>query len=101
MNRILDKAAHLMPEKDKAYIRRKGATVTFDIQNGPVGENGVNGMQINKLITFTRRVLEQLNDQFPSRENSLTITKLEEAEHWQDARTIDRTIRGVEGHNKA
>ncbi|KKM22375.1 hypothetical protein LCGC14_1625970 [marine sediment metagenome] len=34
---------------------------------------------------------------FACRENALTITKLEEALHWMDHRTADRTSRGVEG----
>jgi len=31
----------------------------------------------------------------------LTITKIEEALHWQDARTKDRLKRNVEGQNKS
>lgn len=36
---------------------------------------------------------------YPCRENSISITKLEEAIHWQEARTRDREQRKVEGTN--
>ena len=35
--------------------------------------------------------------EFRCRENALAITKIEEALHWLQARTADRTERGVEG----
>ena len=41
--------------------------------------------------------LRSLNDQLACRENSLAITKLEEALMWLNARTRDRRERGVEG----
>lgn len=42
-----------------------------------------------------------LNNSFPCRENSIVITKLEEALMWLEKRTKDREKRGVEGYNKA
>ena len=42
-------------------------------------------------------MLKYLNKDYPCRENAITITKLEEALMWQDARTKDRDGRGVEG----
>ena len=44
----------------------------------------------------TKFIMENIND---SREKSLTLTKLEEAIHWQEARTKDRQRRNVEGRN--
>ena len=41
--------------------------------------------------------LQFLNTKFPCRENSIVITKLEEALMWLNKRTADRIIRGVEG----
>jgi hypothetical protein len=40
-----------------------------------------------------------LNGKFPCRENSIAITKLEEALMWLNKRTADRVKRGVEGKN--
>ena len=74
--------------------------VTFTIQDGPIKEVGVNGLQATDLLFFTCELFKSLNKAFPCRENSLTITKIEEALHWQEARTKDRVKRDVEGFNK-
>lgn len=41
--------------------------------------------------------MNHLNQKFPCRENSLAITKLEEALMWLNRRTQNRQARGVEG----
>jgi hypothetical protein len=73
--------------------------VKFTIQSDPIGEVGKNGLQALDMLEFVKCLFQSLNDAFPCRENSVTITKLEEAMHWQDARTKDRERRKVEGHN--
>lgn len=83
------------------YTMVTANTLTFQIQDGPIKEAGVNGMQITDVLNFTKEVYRSLNAAFPCRENSITITKIEEAIHWQDARTKDRESRGVEGKNEA
>ena len=75
--------------------------VKFTIQSDPIGEVGLNGCQALDMLKYVKCLFESLNDAFPCRENSLTITKIEEAIHWQDARTKDRMNRKVEGQNKA
>lgn len=74
--------------------------VSFKIQSDPISEVGVNGVQALDILKYTKYLFESLNEAFPCRENSLTITKIEEAIHWQDARTRDRARRGVEGRNE-
>jgi hypothetical protein len=74
--------------------------VSFTIQSDPIKEVGVNGCQALDMLTYIKFLFESLNEAFPCRENSLTITKIEEAIHWQEARTRDRQQRGVEGENK-
>ena len=69
-------------------------------QEGNVPENGVNGATIEEVIEVARERIAELNAKFPCRENSLAITKLEEATHWLEARTKDRIKRGVEGQEK-
>jgi len=73
--------------------------VKFTIQSDPISEVGVNGVQALDMLKYVKCLFESLNDAFPCRENSLTITKIEEAIHWQDARTKDRQRRNVEGKN--
>lgn len=80
----------------------KGVTpsVKFTIQSDPIKEVGINGCQALDMLKYVKCLFESLNDVFPCRENSLTITKIEEAIHWQEHRTRDRERRGVEGFNK-
>ena len=77
---------------------------TFEIkvklQSEPVKEVGVNGCQIDDVIFFAKEFIEGLNAMMPCRENSIAITKLEEALMWLRKRTEDREERGVEGYNK-
>ena len=70
------------------------------IQLEPIKEVGVNGCQIDEVIVFAKSFIQGLNDIFPCRENSLAITKLEEAEMWLQRRKEDREERGIEGYNK-
>ncbi len=81
-------------------VKGVAPVVKFTIQSDPIGEVGVNGVQVLDILKYTKCLFESLNDAFPCRENALTITKLEEAIHWQEARTKDRLRRQVEGQNK-
>jgi len=74
--------------------------VSFTIQSDPVGEVGINGVQALDILKYSKNLFESLNEAFPCRENALTITKIEEAIHWQEARTKNREKRGVEGKNE-
>ena len=71
---------------------------TISFQNGPRNEHGVNGITEEALIDI---LLDRLNafqaGEYKCRENALVITKLEEAKHWLQHRTANRTARGVEG----
>lgn len=69
-------------------------------QQGPVEESGHNGIQSEQVIAVLIHRLGILNKAYPCRENSLAITKLEEALHWLEARTSDRRRRAVEGQTK-
>jgi hypothetical protein len=75
--------------------------VKFTIQSDPIREVGINGVQALDMLKYIKCLFESLNEAFPCRENALTITKIEEAIHWQEARTRDRMRRNVEGKNKA
>lgn len=74
--------------------------VTFTIQSAPIGEVGVNGVQFLDIIKYSLCLLRSLNEEFPCRENAISITKLEEVIHRQEDRTQDRTLRKVEGTNQ-
>jgi len=107
--RHVTKALNKMPEKAKDFIfieneediKGIAPVVSFTIQSDPIGEVGVNGVQVVDMLEYVKCLFESLNEAFPCRENALTITKIEEAIHWQTARTANRIKRGVEGKNEA
>lgn len=73
----------------------------IDFQNGPINEVGVNGVMNEDLIAMVITRLEHFNKtDFQCRENSMAITKLEEAMLWLRKRTIGRENRGIEGTHK-
>lgn len=74
--------------------------ISFRIQNGPIKEVGKNGCQVEDIIAVSKHMVEELNKKFPCRENSMIITKLDEAIMWSKKRTADRLSRNVEGLSK-
>jgi hypothetical protein len=83
------------------YVRNDVNSISFTLQNKPIKEVGVNGCQIDTIIYAAKAILEGLNDQRPCRENSVAITKLDEAIMWLEKRTKDREMRSVEGTSQA
>lgn len=72
--------------------KEQGSTELVTVANGTTNEE-VLKVLINRV--------QYLNGKFPCRENSIVITKLEEALMWLEKRTRDRIARGVEGkHTK-
>jgi hypothetical protein len=55
------------------------------------------GTTLEDMLLVSIARLKSLNNRFACRENSLAITKMEEALMWLNARTADRVARGVEG----
>ena len=81
------------------YVEVNGNKITFTIQDGTILDAGENGLQAMDIIYILRELFDAMNKDFPCRENSLTITHLDEAYHWQLRRTVERQKRGVEGQN--
>lgn len=69
---------------------------------GPLQETPhYNGVFVEDILHGAKERLEHLNvGDFRCRENSLAITKIEEALHWLNARTMRREAAGVEGTHK-
>ena len=70
-------------------------------QDGPVKENGVNGLTNEALLAIVAHRIGVLNDKFPCRENEVARTHVETALMWLEKQTADRLRRGVEGENKS
>ena len=67
-------------------------------QQGPIKENGVNGVANEDLIAMVIDRLQSFQEsEYKCRENAIAITKLEEALLWLRKRTMDREKRNVEG----
>lgn len=85
-------------------IKRKadGETIAkVDMQEGPILESGVNGCSNEDLINIVVARLEGFQaSPYSCRENTIAITKLEEALLWLHHRTNKRKARGVEGTHK-
>lgn len=85
----------------------KSVGIEINWQDGPLG-NGVttkreepNGAFVETVIQTAIDRLEFFNSsKFRCRENSLAITKLEEALHWLNSRTARREKSGIEGTHK-
>ncbi|CUJ98015.1 Uncharacterised protein [Achromobacter sp. 2789STDY5608615] len=79
----------------------KHATILF--QNGPIAEVDVNGITQEVLLAIVADRLRSFQaGPFSCRENALALTKIEEAMHWLQQRTLRRMRAGVEGtHAKA
>lgn len=82
------------------YVRHDVNSISFTIQNGPIKEVGVNGCQVDEMIYAAKLIIEGLNKNFPCRENSMAITKLDECLMWLKKRKDDRIKREVEGTSR-
>lgn len=82
------------------FISIEGNELKIKVQDGIIPEVGINGIQVTNILEYINELYKSLNSEYPCRENYLTITKIEEAIHWQEARTKDRIKRNVEGKNE-
>lgn len=73
----------------------------ISFQNGPLAEAGPNGLTNESLLAVVIHRLEGFQSgDFRCRENTLALTKMQEAMHWLQHRTADRLRRNVEGKNE-
>lgn len=86
----------------------RGVGMEIEWQNGPLGRDTMrikpNGAFVETVIAAAKQRIEFYQKagggKFNCRENSIAITKLDEALLWLNKRTTDREARNVEGtHN--
>lgn len=82
-------------------VHGEKSSVEFTIQSGPIKEFGINGCQIDDVVRWAKEKIEGFNKAFPCRENSIAVTKLDEALLWLGERKRLRELRNVEGTNRA
>jgi hypothetical protein len=81
---------------------RQHRCALIQFQNGPIAEVGVNGLTQEVLLAIVADRLRSFQaGPFACSENALALTKVEEAMHWLQQRTLARMRRGVEGTHKA
>lgn len=86
---------------DPVHGRYAATATEVFFQNGPIAEVGVNGLTHEVLLAIVADRLRCFQKgPFACRENALAITKIEEAMHWLQRRTLERMRRGVEGTHK-
>ncbi len=86
----------VLPANENGFVL---ASIRF--QSGPLKENAVNGITNEDLIAIVIDRMEGFQSgQYSCKENSVALSKLEEALFWIEKRTRDREERGVEGRNE-
>ena len=102
----MDQVTGNMPEEKNKYellnfkeeLPRTQEVVFYKLNPDSTYENGTT---IEEMLRVSIERLQDLNGRFPCRENSIAITKIQEALMWLNARTTDREKRGVEGKMQA
>lgn len=85
-------------EANPSYDPDSASELTILFQNGPINESGINGITQEALLAIVADRLRSFQaGAFACRENAIALTKIEEAMHWLQQRTIARMRRGVEG----
>lgn len=81
------------------YTERINDKVVLKVkfQQGGTADNERNGVFIEDLLIAAHARLNGYNKEFPSRENSLALTNIEQAILWLIARKAERDYRGVYG----
>jgi len=77
------------------------ANASLSFQNGTIPDVGINGVTNETLLATLIHRTRVLNAKFPSRQNPIAITKMEEALMWFENRTDERKARGVKGQHVA
>ena len=97
----LEEAIEEMTDVQKNHIRVEGNKVIFWVQDGPIKESGVNGIQATDMLEYCKHLFTSLNKAYECDENHITVNAINVALDAQKLRTKDREKRGVEGQSKA
>ena len=85
---------------DYIIVDHSDNSIKFEIQNGPIKENGVNGCQVDTLIETAKIMIEGLNKKYPCIENDIACVQLKIALEALKDRKKNREKRGVEGYDE-
>lgn len=100
LRKLMEYKKHGVDNKyTESYNEKKYLDVKF--QEGGSATTDKNGAYIEDLLIVALAKLEEYNQKLPSRENSLAITKIEEALLWLHYRKEERMYREVYGKEEA
>lgn len=74
--------------------------IQIDWQSGGTATTPKNGAYLEEVLAVVYAQLRNLNKEFPCRENSLALTKIEEAVLWLASRKAEREQRNVYGKDE-
>lgn len=97
---VLDEPGHGGACHEYEISHEGMGSVRISFQNGPIAEdgNGVNGLTHEVLLAIIADRLRGFQSgPYSCKANSCALTKIEEAQHWLQQRTLERMRRGVEG----
>lgn len=80
--------------------RESGVELNVQFQHGPIGENGINGVQNEELLDLLIMRIRILQLRFPCPENLTALDHLKFAVSELRMRTQRRREQGVEGKNE-
>jgi len=89
----------LVSDGEHIVINHEKNSISFQIQKGPIRENGINGCQIDAMLAATLNIIEGLNHHHPHIKNDEAVEHITKALDALYARKKDRLERGVEGTN--
>lgn len=93
----MDTATNASAEDRSGYKTSFSRQVIL-FQNGPIPENGVNGITHEVLLAIVADRLRSFQKgPYATKANACALTHIEEAQHWLQQRTLERMRRGVEG----
>jgi hypothetical protein len=78
----LSYAIKCVPEKERIYVKKWRYELSVSIQDGPIQEYGVNGVQINSLIKILHNILYFFNEQHSSHFNHMAMAHLKSSLMW-------------------
>lgn len=91
---------HCEPNSEYIKIDYETNTISFKLQDGPIGLDNENGCTVDSLIDAAIHIISHLDLRLPCMENVRAVDCLYKSIHHLNSRTGDRIRRGVEGTSK-
>ena len=88
-----------MGKRDYVQITPDKSKIQFKLQDGPVKEVGLNGCQVDDILSVLTTLIQKFDNEFPCTENKIVLDSLNLAAYALELRKTNREKRNVEGRN--